>query len=70
MEVIVTLVWLVYHDRKPLDNKAFVEFIYGKLVGDKGVEKALFKTLPERHHGLIPLNMEAIKAGKELALNQ
>ena len=57
MEVIVTLVWLVYHDRKPLDNKAFVEFIYGKLVGDKGVEKALFKTLPERHHGLIPLNM-------------
>lgn len=23
-------------DRKPLEYKAFVEFIYGKLVGDKG----------------------------------
>ena len=29
-------------------------------------EKALFKTLPERHHDLIPLNMEAVKAGKDI----
>ena len=36
------------------------------VVSDKGVEKALFKTLPERHHSLIPLNMEAVKAGKEI----
>ena len=36
------------------------------VVSDKGVEKALYKTLPERHHGLIPLNMEAITAGKEI----
>jgi 2-oxoglutarate ferredoxin oxidoreductase subunit gamma len=35
-------------------------------VSDRGVEKALFKTLPERHHSLIPLNMEAVKAGKEI----
>ena len=57
-------------------SKVFNMIVLGALlqvcpvVSDKGVEKALFKTLPERHHGLIPLNMEAIKAGKELALNQ
>ena len=32
----------------------------------KGVEKALFKTLPERHHSLIPLNMEALKEGAKI----
>ena len=58
------------------NSKVFNMIVLGALlqvcpvVSDKGVEKALFKTLPERHHGLIPLNMEAIKAGKELALNQ
>ena len=33
-------------DRKPLEYKAFVEFIYGKLVGDKGyIGKSLFQRL-------------------------
>ena len=33
-------------DRKPLDQKAFVEFLYGKLVGDKGyIGKELFQRL-------------------------
>ena len=33
-------------DRKPLDHKAFVEFLYGKLVGDKGyIGKELFQHL-------------------------
>lgn len=33
-------------DRKPLEYKAFVEFIYGKLVGDKGyIGKNLFERL-------------------------
>lgn len=33
-------------DRKPLDYKAFVDFIYGKLVGDKGyISKNLFERL-------------------------
>ena len=33
-------------DRKPLDHKAFVEFLYGKLVGDKGyIAKELFQRL-------------------------
>ena len=36
------------------------------VVSDKGVEKALYKTLPERHHGLIPLNMEALKEGAKI----
>ena len=34
------------------------------VVSDNGVEKALYKTLPERHHALIPLNMKAIQEGK------
>ena len=37
-----------------------------EIVSEAGVEKALYKTLPERHHALIPLNMEAIKTGKEI----
>lgn len=33
-------------DRKPLEYKAFVEFIHGKLVGDKGyIGRNLFKRL-------------------------
>src|SRR3712207_8958225 len=33
-------------DRKPLEYKAFVEFIYGKLVGDKGyISHKLFQRL-------------------------
>ena len=58
------------------NSKVFNMIVLGALlqvcpvVSDKGVEKALFKTLPERHHGLIPLNMEAINAGRELAKNQ
>ena len=33
-------------DRKPLEHKAFMEFLYGKLVGDKGyICKELFQRL-------------------------
>ncbi len=33
-------------DRKPLDHKTFVEFLYGKFVGDKGyIGKELFQRL-------------------------
>jgi 2-oxoglutarate ferredoxin oxidoreductase subunit gamma len=54
------------------NSKVFNMIVLGGLlkvcpvVSDRGVEKALFKTLPERHHSLIPLNMEAVKAGKEI----
>ena len=54
------------------NSKVFNMIVLGGLlqvapvVSDKGVEKALMKTLPERHHHLIPLNMEAIKAGREI----
>ena len=40
------------------------------VVSVNGVEKALFKTLPERHHKLIPLNMEAIKIGGDIMQKQ
>ena len=32
----------------------------------ENVEKGLKKSLPERHHKLIPMNMEAIEKGKSL----
>lgn len=54
------------------NSKVFNMIVLGGLlevcniVSEKGVEKALYKTLPERHHALIPLNMEAIKAGKSI----
>lgn len=31
-----------------------------------GLKKALVKTLPERHHHLIPLNMQAVEEGKKI----
>lgn len=31
-----------------------------------GLEKALYKTLPERHHALIPLNMQAVNEGMSI----
>ena len=36
------------------------------LLPDEAIEKGLRKTLPERHHKLIPLNIEAIAKGKSL----
>ena len=54
------------------NSKVFNMIVLGGLlkvspvVSDRGVEKALYKTLPERHHSLIPLNMEAVKAGKDV----
>ena len=35
------------------------------LVGVEDIKKALFKTLPERHHKLIPLNEEALLKGMQ-----
>ena len=54
------------------NGKVFNMIVLGGLlkvapvVSDKGVEKALKKTLPERHHDLIPLNMEALKEGAKI----
>lgn len=36
------------------------------IVSTDGLQKALYKTLPERHHGLIPLNMQAVEEGIKL----
>ena len=49
------------------NSKVFNMIVLGGLlevcpvISHDGVEKALYKTLPERHHGLIPLNMQALK---------
>ena len=36
------------------------------VVSTDGLQKALFKTLPERHHHLIPLNMQAVEEGRKM----
>ena len=36
------------------------------IVSTDGLQKALYKTLPERHHALIPLNMQAVEEGMKL----
>ncbi len=36
------------------------------VVSTDGLNKALYKTLPERHHALIPLNMKAVEEGMKL----
>lgn len=52
--------------------KVFNMFILGgllkihPLVSIESVKKALFKTLPERHHNLIPMNEDAIRKGMDL----
>ena len=54
------------------NSKVFNMIVLGGLlkvcpiVSTNGLNKALYKTLPERHHGLIPLNMEAVEAGQQI----
>ena len=36
------------------------------VVTNEGLEKALRKTLPERHNAMIPLNMDALRAGGDI----
>ena len=40
------------------------------VVSTNGVQKALYKTLPERHHAMIPLNMQAIEEGGKIIEKQ
>lgn len=54
------------------NSKVFNMIVLGGLlkvcpiVSTDGLNKALYKTLPERHHGLISLNMEAVEAGGQI----
>ncbi|MBR4699473.1 MAG: 2-oxoacid:acceptor oxidoreductase family protein [Prevotella sp.] len=54
------------------NSKVFNMIVLGGLlkvcpiVSTDGLQKALFKTLPERHHHLIPLNMEAVEQGMNI----
>ena len=58
------------------NGKVFNMIVLGGLlkvapvVSSNGVEKALKKTLPERHHALIPLNMQAIEEGGKIITQQ
>lgn len=54
------------------NSKVFNMIVLGALlkvcpvVTTAGLEKALYKSLPERHHALIPLNMEAVDEGMKM----
>ena len=54
------------------NSKVFNMIVLGGLlkvcpiVSTEGLNMALFKTLPERHHGLIPLNMKAVDEGMKI----
>lgn len=54
------------------NSKVFNMIVLGGLlkvcpmVSAEGLSKALYKTLPERHHGLIPLNMQAVEEGGKI----
>lgn len=41
-----------------------------QVVSTEGLHSALFKSLPERHHGLIPLNMQAVEEGMKIIEKQ
>ena len=40
------------------------------VVSTDGLKKALYKSLPERHHKLIPLNMQAVEEGMKIIVQQ
>ena len=54
------------------NSKVFNMIVLGGLlkvcpvVSTDGISKALFKSLPERHHTLIPLNMQAVDEGMNI----
>ncbi len=52
--------------------KVFNMIVLGALLGvcpvvsTDGLNKALYKSLPERHHAMIPLNMQAVEEGMKM----
>lgn len=40
------------------------------VVSTNGLSKALYKSLPERHHNMIPLNMQAVEEGMKIINKQ
>ena len=58
------------------NSKVFNMIILGGLlkvcpvVSTEGLHSALYRTLPERHHNLIPLNMQAVDEGMKIIEKQ
>lgn len=54
------------------NSKVFNMIVLGGLlkvcpvVSTDGLNKALFRSLPERHHSMIPLNMQAVEEGMKI----
>lgn len=58
------------------NSKVFNMIVLGGLlkvcpvVSTDGLNKALYKSLPERHHAMIPLNMQAVEEGMKIIENK
>ena len=58
------------------NSKVFNMIVLGGLlkvcpvVSTDGLNKALYKSLPERHHAMIPLNMQAVEEGMKIIEKQ
>ena len=58
------------------NGKVFNMIVLGGLlkvcpvVSTEGLNKALYKSLPERHHSMIPLNMQAVEEGMKIIQKQ
>lgn len=58
------------------NGKVFNMIVLGGLlkvcpvVSTEGLNKALYKSLPERHHAMIPLNMQAVEEGMKIIQKQ
>ena len=58
------------------NSKVFNMIVRGGLlkvcpvVSTDGLNKALYKSLPERHHAMIPLNMQAVEEGMKIIEKQ
>ena len=59
-----------------MNSKVFNMIVLGGLlkvcpvVSTDGLNKALYKSLPERHHAMIPLNMQAVEEGMKIIEKQ
>ena len=63
---------MLFRSAEMKNSKVFNMIVLGGLlkvcpvVSTDGLNKALFKSLPERHHNLIPLNMKAVEEGMKI----
>ena len=75
-DIVVCRVSAAREAAKMKNTKVFNMIVLGAFLGLKplvqfeNIEKGLLKSLPERHHGLVPLNMLALRRGAEIVVRE